>query len=151
MMSSDTQAVGLRAHRVDLAVHLLKQEIELAAARLDAVGQRDPVRHVAAEALELLADVGSRRHAHDLLRHRRLVRLQLGAQLADALGHALLHRRAPLVGGDGDALDQIGDRRAPAVEIAAERIALPRAHRVEIDQRLLDGLMRLRRHRSPAF
>src|SRR5579872_5712674 len=44
------EAVGLRAHRVDLAVHLLQQEIELAAARFGAVRQRLPVRHVAAEA-----------------------------------------------------------------------------------------------------
>src|SRR3954470_22278252 len=55
-----TQAVGLRAHRVHLAIHLLQQEIELAAARLGGVGERGPVRHVTAEAFELLADVRPR-------------------------------------------------------------------------------------------
>src|SRR2546429_5015987 len=37
------QAVGLRAHGVDLAVHFLQQKIELATARLGAVGERLPV------------------------------------------------------------------------------------------------------------
>ena len=43
------QTVGLGAHRVDLAVHFLEQEVELAPARFRAVGERGPVRHVAAE------------------------------------------------------------------------------------------------------
>src|SRR5437867_4630270 len=47
----DPEAVGLGAHRVHLAVHLLQQEVELAPARLRRVGQRDPMRHVAAKAL----------------------------------------------------------------------------------------------------
>src|SRR5438552_18598971 len=37
----DTEAVGLGTHRVDLAVHLLQQEVELASARLRRVGQGD--------------------------------------------------------------------------------------------------------------
>src|SRR3954470_17596733 len=44
----DLQPVRLRPHRVDLAVHFLQQEIELAAARLGALGERIPVRDVAA-------------------------------------------------------------------------------------------------------
>src|SRR5262245_43655548 len=55
----DAQAVGFRAHRVHFAVHLLEQEIELAAARLRGPGERAPVRDVAAEALDLFADVGA--------------------------------------------------------------------------------------------
>src|SRR5437764_1323877 len=51
------QAVGLRADRVDLAVHLLEQEIELASARLVAVAERAPVGHVSPEAGHFLADV----------------------------------------------------------------------------------------------
>src|SRR5947199_10527001 len=47
------QAVGFRAHRVDLAIPLLKEEVELAAARLRTVDERAPVRHVAAEAPDL--------------------------------------------------------------------------------------------------
>src|SRR3954468_8877585 len=38
----DAQAVGLRSNRVDLAVHLLQQEIELAPARFGALGERIP-------------------------------------------------------------------------------------------------------------
>ena len=47
-----------------------------------AVGQRVPVREVAAEARDLLADVGALRDAHDFLRDRRLVDRQRGRQLA---------------------------------------------------------------------
>src|SRR5437870_3680422 len=43
------QPVGFRSHRVHFAIHLLQQEIELAAARLGAVGERAPVRDVGAE------------------------------------------------------------------------------------------------------
>ena len=64
---------------------------------------------VAAEPRHLFADVRARRRAHDLLRDGGLVGLQLGAQLAHALGEPLLHRRAPLVGRRGDPLDEIGD------------------------------------------
>src|SRR5687767_8636058 len=39
----DAQAVGLRPDGVDLAVHLLEKKVELAAARLRAVGQGGPV------------------------------------------------------------------------------------------------------------
>src|SRR5947207_12880814 len=49
----NAQAVSFRAHRVDLAVHLLEQEIELPTARFGAVGQRDPMGDVPAEALHL--------------------------------------------------------------------------------------------------
>src|SRR4051812_6355962 len=59
------QAVGLRAHGVDLAIHLLQQEIELAATRLRTVGKRFPVRDVAAESGHLLADVRARRPLDD--------------------------------------------------------------------------------------
>src|SRR5258708_675624 len=47
------QAVGFRAHGVDLAVHLLEQEVQLAAAGLRTIGKRHPVRHVSAEAHDL--------------------------------------------------------------------------------------------------
>src|SRR5689334_416798 len=63
----DAQAVGLRPHRVDLAVHLLQQEIELAAAGLGAVGEGDPVRDMPAEPGDFLTDVGARGGTDDLL------------------------------------------------------------------------------------
>ena len=71
--SGHLQTVGLRADGVDLAVHLLQQEIELAPARLGGAGQRRPVREVAAEAGHFFGDVRALRDAHDLLRKRRLV------------------------------------------------------------------------------
>src|SRR4249919_172058 len=89
------QPVGLRAHRVHLAVHLLEQEIELAAAGLGAMGERPPVADVAPEARDFLADVRSCSAAHDLLRDGGLVGLQLRSQLAHALVQPGLHRRAP--------------------------------------------------------
>src|SRR5205809_4975429 len=55
----DPEAVSLRADRVDLAIHLLQQEVELAAAGLVAVAQRVPVCDVCPEARDLFADVGS--------------------------------------------------------------------------------------------
>src|SRR5262245_10120942 len=82
------KTVGLRAHRVDLAVHLLEQEIELAPARLRAVGERAPMRDVRAEALHFFADVGPRGHPNDFLRDGDFVGLELCPQLADAFGDA---------------------------------------------------------------
>src|SRR4029077_1838766 len=55
----DAKSIGLRAHRVDLAVHLLQQKIELAAARFGPISQDAPVGHVTAEARDLFADVGA--------------------------------------------------------------------------------------------
>src|SRR5687767_5924949 len=53
----DVQSVGLGPDRVDLAVHLLQQKIELAAARFRARGQRRPVREVAAKPRHFFSDV----------------------------------------------------------------------------------------------
>src|SRR5262245_38434950 len=63
----DLEAFGLRPDRVDLAVHLLQQEVELPAARLRAVGEIGPVHEVGAEADQLLVDVRARHEADDLL------------------------------------------------------------------------------------
>jgi len=141
------QAVRLRAHRVDLAVHLLEQKVELPSARLRAVGQRRPVRHVGTKPRDLLADVGTRGHPDDLLCDRRLVSLEIGPQLADAVGDPLLHRRATLVGGGGDALDQIRDERAPLVQVGAQMVPFERAHRVERGEPLRHDVTRLCRQR----
>src|SRR5688572_31313313 len=46
----DVEAIGLRAKCVHFTVHLLDQEIQLAPARLLAVGERLPVRQVRAKA-----------------------------------------------------------------------------------------------------
>src|SRR5688572_32793333 len=55
----NAQAIGLRPDGVDLAVHLLQQEIELPSARLGAVGKRLPVGEVRAEPCHLFRDVGA--------------------------------------------------------------------------------------------
>src|SRR5688572_2396195 len=63
----DAQTIGLRTHGVYFAVHLLQQEIELPAAWLGGFRQRGPVRHVASEAGDFLADVRSRCRPDNLL------------------------------------------------------------------------------------
>ncbi len=102
------------------------------------VGERYPVQNVSAEPRHLLADVRPRRHPHDLLRNRRLVGLQLGPQFPDAVGDPLLHRSAPWSAAVSDALDQVRDAIPPHVEIGPHVIAFARAHRIEIDQCLID-------------
>ena len=92
----DAQAVGLGADGVDLAVHLLEQEIELPAARLRAVGQRVPVHQVAPEPGELFADIRPRRRADDLLRDESLIDGELEINLVHALVEAALHPLTPL-------------------------------------------------------
>src|SRR5713101_9201556 len=79
------EAIGFRPHRIHLAVHLLQQKVELPPARLGAVRQRDPVRHVTPKPRNLFADIGTRCDPNDLLPDRRLVRLERRPQLADAL------------------------------------------------------------------
>src|SRR5262245_56263659 len=82
-------AVCLRPDRVDLAIHLLKQEVQLAAAGFAARRQRPPVLEVCPEPGHLLADVRSRRGPYDLLRDHRLVNRQLEAKLANPFVKAL--------------------------------------------------------------
>ena len=67
------RALDLRPDGVDLAVHFLHEEIELAAARLRAVGQRPPVLDVAAQPHDFLVDVGPRHEPDDFLRDRRRI------------------------------------------------------------------------------
>src|SRR5512139_3134607 len=61
----DAEAVGLGADRVDLAVHLLEEEVQFPAARLGSVRKRRPLLHVSAEPDDLFADVRARGEAHD--------------------------------------------------------------------------------------
>src|SRR4051812_22249789 len=66
----DADTVGLGPDGVDLAIHLLQQEVQLAAARFRAVAEGVPVHEVRLEAGDLLADVRPRRRAHDLRSQR---------------------------------------------------------------------------------
>ena len=78
------------------------------------------------------------------LRDGCFIGLQLGAQLADPIGDPLFHRGAALVGRGRNPFDELRNQRAPAVEIGPQLVAFARSHRVEVDQRLLDGRPRLR-------
>src|SRR5512134_63542 len=53
----DAEAIGLGADGVDLAVHLLQQKIQLAAARLVAIDQHGPVCQMCPEASHFFSDV----------------------------------------------------------------------------------------------
>src|SRR5580765_2642521 len=53
----DPGPLRLRSQRVDLAVHFLEEEVQLAAARLGRVGERAPVLEVGAEPDGLLGDI----------------------------------------------------------------------------------------------
>src|SRR5688572_24292307 len=75
----DAEAVGLRADGVDLPVHLLEQEIELAPARLRALGERHPVRQMGAEPRYLFRAIGPCGGAAELLRAHRVIDRQLCA------------------------------------------------------------------------
>ena len=114
MISSETpQAVGLRADRVDLAVHLLQQEIELAAARLGAVAERVPVREVRAEPGHFLADVGARA-ARTISCATAPDRPAAPARSRDALAQPRFELAASLVGGRAQPLDQLREQRLRA-------------------------------------
>src|SRR5262249_35836782 len=101
----DPQAVRLPAARIDLAVHLLQQEIELAAARLVAVAQDAPMRHVGPEPRDLFADIRSARRADDLLGDHRLIHRQLLADFPHALMEPGLECGPPLLRGFAQTLD----------------------------------------------
>src|SRR5688572_3060038 len=69
---------GLAADGVDLAPHLLGQEVEALAARLRAVHGRPGLGHVAAEALHLLRDVVALGRPGRLLVDARILQAHLG-------------------------------------------------------------------------
>ena len=152
------QAVGLGADGVHLAVHLLQQEIELAAARLRAVGQRVPVREVAVKPRHLFADVGALRHAHHLLRQRRLIDRQRARQArARARAAAPRARSRPVSAAAAMRVDQTRQQRLARVEVGAQVRAFAHAHRLRAARsrsstRLVDrrAQHRRRRRRPPA-
>ena len=94
----------------------------------------------------LFADVRPSRRAHDFLRDRRLVRLEVQAQLLNALGEPLLHRDASGIGCDRDALHEVGDERSPLVQVRAQMAAFAHPHRIEAGESRVDGGARLHRH-----
>ena len=58
----------LRAHRVDLAQHLLREKVELLAGRLSAADRLLHLLDVMREPRQLLGDVALLDHDHDFLR-----------------------------------------------------------------------------------
>src|SRR5262245_9598524 len=81
----DAHTVGLGADGVDLAVHLLQQEIQLATTGLIALDEHHPMRQVSPESRDLLGDVGTLCGSDDLLRDHGLIDWQLEADLIDPL------------------------------------------------------------------
>ena len=120
-MTSDTRRpFRLRSERVDLAIHLLEQEVELPAARLGRLRQRAPVLEMAAEPDDFFGDVRAARELRDLLRDGAFVGQRVGPQLLDALRQARLQRRHPVLRRRGGALEQVAEQRAARVEIRAQ-------------------------------
>src|SRR4029453_17687186 len=101
-------AIGLRADRVDLAVHLLKKKVELAPAGLAAAGQIIPMSQVALEPSHLFADVRSLRDAHDLLRHQSMVDGNRARQLARTLEQPALELPSSGLSGFDHAAGEVG-------------------------------------------
>ena len=85
----------LGAERVGLAVELLRQEVELAADRAVLRQERASGRHMGAEAVQLLGDIGLDRDERELLLQTALVD---GGRVEDAR-HGRAHRLAARIGG----------------------------------------------------
>jgi hypothetical protein len=114
MISETPGPFRLRSQRVDLAIHFLEEEVELAAARLGRVRQRAPVLEMAPEPHRLLGHVRTVRVADDLLRDGPLVHGEIGAQFLDALAQPRAQRVGPGVRRRRGAVEQIAELGAPS-------------------------------------
>ena len=104
-----------------------------------AVGQRAPVREVAAQADDLLVDVRPRDEPHDLLGQRRRIARQVGRQCREPLAQPRLElraaRRAPAARARPRAPPSVASR---ASRSAAQKPALGLAHRDERVERVAE-------------
>jgi hypothetical protein len=130
-------------------VHLLDDEVELAAGRLARREERADLPDVAAEPRDLLGDVDAIGEERDLLREPRGIERDAPRQLRDPL----LEPGAPVLDRSGhegpDPLDDRLDLREPRAEVGGERLALARPHLDEGPERQLEPLQEggARRHR----
>ncbi len=139
MISDTVDPFRLRSRRVDLAVHLLEQEVQLAAAGLGAVGERLPVLQVPAEPDHLLGDVGPAHEPGDLLREERLVHEGVGAQLADTLVQPGLQACDAAMSGRGRLGEQLRQEQPARVQVGAQVPSFRSAHRIELVERFVEG------------
>src|SRR5688572_19617784 len=118
----------LAADGVDLAGHLLGQEVEPLAARRVPRDRRPRLRHVAAEPLHLLRDVVALDQARDFLVQPRVLQAQARAQAPHFFRQGLAARR---LAGVGEGIDPPGGAVDPAERIrklAAQQGAFGLAH-----------------------
>ena len=109
----DGRALGLRAGGIDLPVHLLQQEVELAAAGLGRLAECLPVVEVAAKPHDFFRDVRPADELRNLLRDERLVGQRVGAELADPLQQPGLETDDALVGRRRDLCEELAEPHAP--------------------------------------
>src|ERR1051325_5920175 len=96
---SERRGARLRAHRVDLAQHFLRQEIELLSRRLAAADDFLDLVDVMRQPRDLLGDVAALGHHHDLLRDPLLRHLDV--RLLRDFGDAVAERGEQLAAGGG--------------------------------------------------
>src|SRR5262249_38304805 len=128
----DLDVVGLGADGVGLAVHLLEQEVELAPRQLGAVHQGPELVEVSREPDTLLGAVEAVGHERQLLGDARRVHLHVVEHHLEARHQALLR----LLRTKRRALDHAIQLHAQdpeaLLEIAGQRLALARLHRVHV-------------------
>ena len=84
----------------------------------------------------------------DFLSDGHLVGSQVRGELADPIGQPRLERRAALLGGLGDALDQVGEQAATPFEIGLQVPAFGRPHDIERRERFIGHARHRVRRRS---
>src|ERR1051325_4549101 len=135
---SERRGARLRAHGVDLAHHLLRQEIELLPPR---VLRRQPLFDlfdVVREPRDLLGDVAALDHEHDLLRDPifRHLHARLLGDVVDAAAEGIEQLGADLLAQFADAPLQLADRLQTRGDVGPERLPFPRAHAPQLRERL---------------
>jgi hypothetical protein len=84
------------------------------------------------------------RPLHDFLRDRRLVSLEVFADLLHPFREALFQGEAPLVGRHCDLLDQACHERPPLIEVGPQVLAFGSPHLLQVGQGCLDRVPCLR-------
>src|ERR1051325_1146855 len=135
---SERRGARLRAHRVDLAHHLLRQKIELLPRRFFLVQDAIDLLDVVGQARDLLGDVAALDHEHDLLRNPLFGHLHAGllGDVTNAVAESVEQLGADLVAQFADAPLQFPDRLQTRGDVGAERLPFPGAHGPQLRERL---------------
>src|ERR1051326_6123391 len=135
---SQRRGARLRAHRVDLAQHLLREEVELLAGRLFLIDHLGDLLDVVRQPRDLLGDVAALDHHHHFLGDALLGNFDAG--LLRDLVHAVAERgqelAADVVAQRRHLRLQLADRLQTRGDVGAQRLALTRAHGAELRARL---------------